>query len=149
MSPPGLDPDTLAMAMRPILLRYPQIAAAWLFGSAGRGALRHDSDVDVGLLLRNKRDTGADHYLMLGDLAARLESATAPHPVDIVLLEPQGPIFCHEVLCDGRLLCEPGRERRIQFESETVSRALDFRPTYELALRGQAEGLRRRLRTTT
>jgi hypothetical protein len=37
-------------------------------------------------------------------------------------------------------------KRRIAFEVEVVKRALDFQPTYELALHGQAEGLRRRLR---
>lgn len=83
---------------------------------------------------------------MLGALAARLETATAPHPVDVVLLEPQGPIFAHEALIDGRLIIENDRERRIEFEARTVSNAIDFRPTWELARRGQLEGLRRRLR---
>jgi predicted nucleotidyltransferase len=132
--------------MRPIVCRYEPIAAAWLYGSAARGELRPDSDVDVGLLMRRSDETAADHHVMLGDLASRLETVTAPHTVDLVLLEPQGPVFCHRALVDGVLICEPDRERRIAFESTTVVRALDFRPTYERALRGQAQGLRRRLR---
>lgn len=148
MSPPHLTAAALIAGLRPILVRYPEIAAAWVFGSAARQELRADSDIDIGLLLRTKGETAEDHYEMLGDLAARLESVTAPHPIDVVLLEPQGPIFAHEALCDGKLICEPDPERRIQFEADTVARAIDFRPTYELALSGQAHGLRRRLRST-
>jgi predicted nucleotidyltransferase len=146
MQSPDPDPAELARRMRPILAAWEPLAAAWLFGSASRGALRQDSDVDVGLLLRDPCASAADHYLGLADLAARLESITAPRRVDLVLLEPQGPIFCHRALCEGRLICEPDRERRIAFEAQTVVRALDFLPTHELAVRGQAEGLLRRLR---
>ena len=132
--------------MAPILERYQPIAAAWLFGLVARGDARPESDVDIGLLLRNPRETAADQYLLLGELAARIESVTTPRIVDLVLLEPQGPMFCHRVLIEGVLICEPDRERRISFATRTVIRALDFRPTYELALAGQADGIRRRLR---
>lgn len=134
--------------MRPILGRYPRIAAAWLFGSAARGELREGSDVDVGLLLVDPRSTAADEYAMLGDLAARLEAVTAPRPVDIVLLEHQGPVFAHQALIDGRRIVEHDRTRRIEFEAATVMRGIDFRPTWELARAGQLAGLRRRLRET-
>jgi predicted nucleotidyltransferase len=140
------DALTLAARMRPILERHPQIAAAWVFGSAARGELRPDSDVDVGLLLVDPARTAADEYLLLGELTARLEAVTAPHPVDVVLLEAQGPVFAHEALVDGVLVFERDRERRIDFEATTVTRAIDFRPTQELAKRGQLEALRRRLK---
>ena len=133
--------------MRSILDRHPEIAAAWLFGSAARGELRPDSDVDVGLLLRDPAKKAADVYAMLGDLAARIEVVVAPRTVDVVLLEHQGPVFAHEALIDGLLIVEHDRERRIDFEATTVMRGIDFRPTWELATAGQVEGLRKRLRT--
>jgi len=132
--------------MRPILDGHPQIAAAWLFGSAARGELRPDSDIDVGLLLRDPTKRAADVYAMLGELAARLEVVAAPRTIDIVLLEHQGPVFAHEALIDGILIVEHDRERRIDFEATTVMRGIDFRPTWELATTGQADGLRQRLR---
>ncbi len=55
-------------------------------------------------------------FLLLGDLAARLE---------------------------GFLLYENGRERRMYFESETIIRAIGLGPTQELAKRGYREGYRR------
>jgi len=109
-----------------------------------RGALRFDSDVDVAVLFANGatcRD-GA-----LAAFAARLEAFTSPYHVDAVDLGEQGVIFAHEVLCTGRLVFEADRERRVDFVSTTCVRAFDFRPTHELAVRGQREGLLRRLGT--
>jgi hypothetical protein len=79
---------------------------------------------------------------MVGDMASRLETVTSPRPVDVILLEDQGPIFCHQVLSEGRLVYEADRERRLDFESETIVRALDFRPTWEIAARGASHRLR-------
>jgi predicted nucleotidyltransferase len=138
--------EALASRMRPILAERPEIAAAWIFGSAARGELRPDSDIDVGILLRTRGETAADHHRMIGALASRLETATAPHPVDVVVLETQGVMFAHRALVEGRLILEADRDRRIDFESDTVVRALDFAPTHALAVRGQAAGIRRRLR---
>ena len=140
------DPKTLVERMQPILGRFPQIAAAWLFGSAARCELRADSDIDVGLLLVDPKATAADEYELLGELVARLEVVTAPRAVDVILLEHQGPVFAHGALVDGLLICERNRARRIEFTATTVVRAIDFRPTWELAQNGQLASLRRRLR---
>jgi uncharacterized protein len=138
---------TLVERLRPVLGRDQRIAAAWLFGSAARDELRPDSDIDVGILLRDKKTTAADVYEMLGELVARLEVVVAPRTVDLVLLEHQGPVFAHEALIDGWLILEPDRQRRIDFEATTVMRGIDFRPTWELATAGQVAGLQKRLRT--
>jgi predicted nucleotidyltransferase len=140
-------PQELVARVRAILARHPEIAAAWLFGSAARGQLRPDSDVDIGLLLQDPSARAADVYAMLGELTARLEVVVAPRTVDLVLLEHQGPVFAHGALIDGLLIVEHDRQRRIDFESKTVMRGIDFRPTWELATAGQAAGLQKRLRS--
>jgi uncharacterized protein YutE (UPF0331/DUF86 family) len=45
----------------------------------------------------------------------------------------------------GRLVYEADADRRIDFESTTCVRAFDFLPTHELSVRGQREGLLRRM----
>ncbi len=144
----GLPHDTAALErrLRPIFRRYPTIAAVYLFGSVSRGTDSEASDLDLGLLL--DRDGPEDrNHRFLGDLAARLEAVTGPRPVDLVVLNVQGPVFCHEVMLEGRLVYESDRERRIDFESDTIVRALDFRPTLEIATKGYVPAFRRWLRS--
>jgi predicted nucleotidyltransferase len=140
------DPEALGSRIAAVLREYEELAAAWLFGSAARGELTATSDVDVGLLFRERGAGAEQHHRLLGEIAARLEGVTAPYPVDLVVLETQGPIFGHNVLREGRRILETDRERRIDFESDTIVRAFDFRPTWELAAREQVGGMRRWLK---
>lgn len=79
--------------------RIPALVAAWVYGSAARGALRSDSDLDLAVLLPPGRDLGAEERL---DLAARLR-ALAGRPVDLaVLARPGGAVLGKEVVTTGR-----------------------------------------------
>lgn len=135
----------LAEAIRPILSGFPEIAAVYLFGSVARGTARPDSDLDIGLVFRKRGATALDHHRLIGDLASRLESVSGGRPIDLVVLESQGPLFRHQVLLEGRLIHEGDRDRRIAFEAETCVRAIDFRPTYDIATRGRLDAIRRRI----
>lgn len=133
----------LDISVAETLAGYPEIAAGYVFGSRARGDARATSDLDIGLVLHRRGETAADHHRWLADLAGRLEAVCPGARVDLVLLEQQGPVFAHRVLLEGRRVYESNRERRIDFESETISRALDFLPTYETVARGHIAGVRR------
>lgn len=137
---PSLD-ERLAGA----LASFPEVAAAWLFGSVARGDERPDSDLDLGLVFRRRRETAVDHHRQIRALAGEAEDLAGGRLIDVVVLESQGPIFCHRVLSEARLVYEADRERRIDFESTTYVRYLDFLPTWELATRHALGGLRRLL----
>lgn len=137
------DVDSMVARMVPLLSAEPELAAVYLFGSFARGTAGAASDVDLGVVFRRRGEGARQHYRSIADLVSRLEGVTFPHPVDVVALEDQGPIFCHRVLLDGRLIHEAVPERRVDFESDTIVRALDFRPTYEIALRDRVGGLLR------
>jgi uncharacterized protein len=128
-----------------VFARYPEVAAAYVFGSVARGEARPDSDLDIGVVYR-RRDRG-DHERIASSLALDLGKALEIDHIELVDLEAQGPIFRHGVLLEGRLLYEADRDRRVDFESNTLVRAFDFRPTYELATRGKVTALRRWLRS--
>jgi predicted nucleotidyltransferase len=140
------DIVALERRLRPILRGDPTIAAVYLFGSVSRGTASEGSDIDLGLLL-DPAEPEDELHRFLGDLAARLEAVTTPRPVDLIILNVQGPVFCHEVLLEGRLVYEGNRERRVDFESDTIVRALDFRPTLEIATKGYIPAFRHWLRS--
>lgn len=135
-------PTPLADAIARVLEKHAEVAAAWLFGSEARGEARPGSDLDIGLLLRTRGKTALDCHRLLGSIAAELESVAPGRPIDLVLLEPQGPVFCHRVLSEGLLVYDADADRRIDFESDTYVRYFDFRPTYELALNQVGPGMR-------
>ena len=141
----GKASSDLEAAVARELAAFPEIAVGYLFGSRARGEPGPESDLDVGLVLKRRGETAEQHYWWICDLASRLESTCPGARVDVVLLESQGPIFAHRVLLSGRKVFEADRARRIDFESETVVRALDFLPTYEIVERGHIRRLARRI----
>lgn len=116
--------------MAEVLADFPEVAVAYLFGSTARGDARPDSDVDVAVVLPRGVHL-KDCYWELADLATRLEEVTAPHEVDVVLLDGGKPILAHNVLREGRVIACHDEERRVDFESSAIVRALDWRPMYD------------------
>jgi len=141
--PPSIE--ALRAATTAVLQRHSDVAAAYVFGSVARGTADAESDVDIGVVYRATVRSSA-HDDLADELAIAVGRATGTERVDVVDLGAQGPIFCHRVLCEGALIHEADRARRVDFESDTIVRAIDFRPTYEIATRGKATALRQWLR---
>ncbi len=137
--------DELEARLEPVLGAEPAVAAAYVFGSVARGEAGPGSDLDVAFLYR-RGEPQPDRDRVAERLTGPIARAAGFEAVDVVDLEAQGPIFAHRVLCEGLRVYTADRERRVDFEADTIVRALDFRPTYELATRGKAAALRRWLR---
>ncbi len=133
-------------AARATFARHPAIAVAYLFGSHARGEARPDSDIDIGIVYRRGTASPELHEKIATALALAIAEATGVEAIDVVDLEAQGPIFCHRVLCEGRRVYVGDEARRVDFESDVIVRALDFRPTYDLATQDKPAALRRWLR---
>lgn len=137
-----MDSDLLIAGLRNELANQPAIAVAWLFGSAARGTMRADSDVDIGVVFR--RDVpDAERERVLVDLSSKLEAVTAPHAIEVVPLEEQGCVFVHRALKDGKRILVQDEERRVAFEAESLIRYLDWKPTWDIAASQQQAGMRR------
>jgi hypothetical protein len=137
-----IDPGVVRERLAPVFAGHPEVAAAYLFGSVARGSAGPESDLDIGVVYRGRR-VRERRPRVAAELASEIGSALGFDLVDLVDLEAQGPIFCHRVLCEGRRLYEGDHWRRVDFESNVIVRALDFRPTYDLATRGKPAALRR------
>lgn len=77
------------------LLTSPRLRLAVWFGSGARGALRPDSDLDIGVVPRG--DLSLDDEL---GLQVAIERATGRR-VDLVRLDRAAPLLCFEVARDG------------------------------------------------
>jgi predicted nucleotidyltransferase len=122
------------------LLAQAGVEVAILFGSAAKGRLRPDSDIDIGILPSPDRVFGFDEELAL---AIELDKMLG-REVDLVRLDTASTLLRFEVSQGRRLY-----EARVGAFADFVARALveheDLRP---ILLRCAA-GMYRRLKATT
>jgi len=117
-------------SIRQILSDYfanapPELLAVYLFGSVARGTANESSDVDLGLLYGAPRPATLEALPLT--LEADLERLIG-RPVQAVVLDSAPPDLIHRVLCDGELILDRDRSRRIRFEVDARNRYFDVLP---------------------
>ena len=99
------------------LEREEHVAAAYLLGSAVRGALRPDSDIDIALLPVRGRVVSSEDRL---SLAADLEEI-AGRPVDVGVLSTANLVYAKEAVAHGVVILERDRTVRARFAMLVLS----------------------------
>lgn len=121
--------ETSRPALRDALSQVPEVAFAYLFGSAARGG--HFRDVDVAVYLVPCPASAYDRFKLAMRIARRLERALQPrYEVDVRVLNEAPVLFRHEVLRTGRLLFERHPECRLRCEAQFLSDYLDYQPVW-------------------
>ena len=133
-----LDPaaiQQLAEAAKSVLASRPEVAAAYLYGSAARG--EPAADLDIAVL---PRGAGLNAN-QLESIAALLQAEGAPQgpAIDVRPLAGTSPRFRANVLREGRLLFEADRNARLEFEARALSEWADFKPIWERMRRRMRE----------
>ncbi len=106
------------------LFRQFPVKLAYQFGSSVRGKIGPMSDLDVAVLL----DAGVKESDYLGlklELLRALDPVFDYRPVDLVLLNRAGPLLCHEVIREGRILFAVDDDTRVAFEEKVLREYLD------------------------
>ncbi len=121
------DRELLARTAREVFAEHPDVLAAWLYGSAARGA--RAGDLDVAVLLA---DDPADASLV-DRLASELHARRLPSwpEIDLRPIAGTSARFRAAVLRDGVLLFERDPQARIEFEARAMAEWLDFKPVWE------------------
>lgn len=119
-------------ALTSVLEADPTIAYALVFGSKARGTSHSGSDLDVAFALTGDRRLTA---LELGDLAARLETATG-QSVDLVDLREAPPGLAYRAFRDGRVVMARDRRALVARRARAFLEYLDFKPVEEQLARG-------------
>ena len=94
----GLNMTSVEIRINDVLGAAPGIAAVLLFGSAVRGRLRPDSDIDVAALFEHDAIPGIEERLALRQ---RLEEAVQ-RDVDLIVLNDAPTILAFQALRYGR-----------------------------------------------
>ncbi len=138
----SIDFQTLSQLIRHLTAKLPGLIAIYLFGSAGRGQLRPDSDVDIGFLCDASQRKLEE--LELWELRAELEGI-AHRDVDVIDCSQADPVLRAEIMLHGVRVFSSNDTKAL--EAEILSQRLreDFgismRPVLEdVFTSGQAAG---------
>jgi predicted nucleotidyltransferase len=111
--------EALQKRLRAVVDAHPDVRLAYVFGSAARGDLRADSDLDVAV-----RFAVRPTLERLAALTDDLQRA-AGRSADVVDLDAAQPLLLREVVKEGRLLFAASDEERISFETGALARYAD------------------------
>jgi predicted nucleotidyltransferase len=129
----------------PLFKAYPFIAAAYQFGSTARGQEGPLSDMDIAILVDDKRVPSAFDLLRIELLLAyELQKQLIIPEVDLITLNHQRLPLQYAVLRTGRLIYEADPKYRIRFTQKVIQDYLDFRPTLDLIGQFHTRGRLRR-----
>jgi len=119
--------------LKEIMARYPQINAAYLYGTAAKGKLRPNSDIDVALLVAEPHSTEEINYLetrVICDIEAAFH-----RDADVKILNQIEHLpLLHEIFSTGILLVDHDPVERRNFVVKKNQEYLDFLPHYQRIL---------------
>lgn len=110
-----------------ILSPHP-VALAYLYGSAAAGRATPLSDVDIALVLADNRTAIPNQLEFELALEAEIAERCGIHNADVRIINGAPVTFRGQVVSEGILLFARDEERRIEFETHTLSEYFDFLP---------------------
>jgi uncharacterized protein YutE (UPF0331/DUF86 family)/predicted nucleotidyltransferase len=126
-------------ALRDALSQVPEVAFAYLFGSAARG--KHFRDLDVAVYLVPCPSSSYERFKLAMRIARRLERSLQPRcEVDVRVLNEAPVLFRYEVLRTGQLLFERYPDCRRRCEAQFLSDYLDYQPVWASLVRQHFSG---------
>ncbi len=96
----------------------------YLFGSFARADSNQKSDVDLAIYV-NPEYNSVDFTLILSSAISRILNLDN---VDLIILnDTKNLILTEEIIRNGKLIFENNSDKRVDYELNTIHRAIDFR----------------------
>ena len=116
-----------APALRRVFRRRPEILAAYLYGSHAKGRAGRHSDVDIGILLQERRGRPEIRIppTYEVDVAGEIAGTVGDERVEVVILNSAPPLLAHEATRHGHRLFVRRSRPVMRFELRTRQRYLD------------------------
>lgn len=119
--------------LRKINMKNLGILAVYLFGSEAEKTNAVNSDIDIGILLKNKKqleDTRPLYNAVYSELA-RVFKPTFLRELDIVFLRNAPLTLQYEAITKGKVIYEEDPVQRADYEEMVVNQYMDFKPVLE------------------
>lgn len=117
------------------------IDAVYLFGSAAKGNMRLNSDIDLAVLFGPGAGNKLSRFNQLMTIAMDLESITGRH-VDVVDIREVPLVLQHQILKHGKCIIENNSASRIFFEVDSRRRYFDMKRIYQPRTQALLAGLK-------
>jgi predicted nucleotidyltransferase len=111
-----------------------EVSALYLFGSAAKGKQNTESDIDIAVLIDEKKLHGVNFALLKQDYYAASPRLSI-RSVDIVILNTAPPHLKHHILKNSILLFDKNRRLRVRFATNAILEYLDFRLIEDVCLK--------------
>lgn len=108
-----------------------EIEVGYIFGSRAKGKDNKLSDIDIGILVDEKKVPKDVPYGYKAKVITDLISILKTEKVDLVILNESPLFLCFRVIHDGEILYSKDEKKRIEFEVKIISRYLDRRFYYD------------------
>ncbi len=114
-------------ALRRVLRQHAEVIAAYVYGSYARGCPRRESDLDLAVLLREKRGRLVSRLQSTYevDLGGEVGSAIGHPRVEVVILNLAAPLLAWEIVRHGQRLFARRRHAVLEYELRLRQRYLD------------------------
>lgn len=108
--------------------RHPEIEVAYIFGSVAQGKSSALSDIDLAILIDSQQiNEDVYRYGYKAEIIADVMSLLKTDKVDLVILNEANTLLRHRVLYHGKLIHSKNENKRIQFQTSTIDKHVDFK----------------------
>ena len=119
-----------------------EVSSLYIFGSAAIGKETAESDVDIAVLISDRKKGGKTTYESLRKAYYAASPKFALRPVDIVILNTAPPFLKHRIIKTGKILFDRNRRMRVRFTANAIIEYLDYKPIEDLFTKAVADRFR-------
>lgn len=116
--------DTLTIIRAACERNADMLAAVYLFGSAARGDATQNSDLDIAILVAEKKRIAGLRFMLFAEFSRALKR----NDIDIVILNTSSNLILQDdIIRCGVLIYEGDSDAREEYESRILHSGIDFR----------------------
>jgi len=120
--------DKIKTMLADFFQRQAEIEIAYIFGSIARGTESALSDIDIAILIDDQQiNEDKFRYGYKAEILADLMKILKTNNVDLVILNEANTLLRHRVLYHGRLIYSKNEKKRIEFQTNTIDKYIDFK----------------------